>query len=97
VTALTFRNEVVHTFARITQSEAALLRFYQFSNLPLSYSAHDFVVIITSTIVIATLAAFCRRGVQRDSNPWRPCAVNRPALPRNRLDGGFSPASSNHV
>jgi lipoprotein-releasing system permease protein len=56
VTALTFRNEMVHTFARITQSEAALLRFYQFSNLPLSYSGHDFVVIITCTIVIATLA-----------------------------------------
>jgi len=56
VTALTFRNEVVHAFARITQSEAALLRFYQFANLPLSYSAHDFTVIITSAIVIATLA-----------------------------------------
>lgn len=56
VAALTFRNEVVHTFARITQSEAALLRFYQFSNLPLSYSGHDFIVIITSSVVIATLA-----------------------------------------
>lgn len=56
VTALTFRNEVVHAFARITQSEAALLRFYQFSNLPLSYSGHDFAVIITSSVVIATLA-----------------------------------------
>jgi lipoprotein-releasing system permease protein len=56
VTALTFRNEVVHAFARLTQSEAALLRFYQFSNLPLSYSVRDFVLIITSSVVIATLA-----------------------------------------
>jgi lipoprotein-releasing system permease protein len=56
VTALTFRNEVVHTFARLTQSEAALLRFYQFSNLPLSYSVRDFALIITSSVVIATLA-----------------------------------------
>jgi lipoprotein-releasing system permease protein len=56
VTALTFRNEVLHTFARLTQSEAALLRFYQFSNLPLSYSVRDFVLIITSSVVIATLA-----------------------------------------
>ncbi len=56
VTALTFRNEVVHTFARITQSEAALLRFYQFSNLPLSYSVHDFLLVVSSSIVIATLA-----------------------------------------
>ena len=54
--ALAFRNEVVHTFARLTHSEAALLRFYQFSNLPASYSAHDFVIIITSAVVIATLA-----------------------------------------
>ena len=47
---------MVHTFARLTQSEAALLRFYQFSNLPLSYSVHDFVLIVTSSVVIATLA-----------------------------------------
>ena len=56
VSALTFRNDVVHTFARLTHSQAALDRFYQFSNLPCSYSVHDFVVIITSSIVIATLA-----------------------------------------
>jgi lipoprotein-releasing system permease protein len=56
VTALTFRNEVVHTFARLTQSEAALLRFYQFSNLPLSYSVRDFALIIASSVAIATLA-----------------------------------------
>jgi len=56
VLALSFRNEIMHAFARITQSEAALLRFYQFSNLPLSYSAHDFALIIASSVVIATLA-----------------------------------------
>jgi len=56
VLALSFRNEVVHAFARITQSEAALLRFYQFANLPLSYSAHDFALVVTSSVVIATLA-----------------------------------------
>jgi lipoprotein-releasing system permease protein len=56
VVALTFRNEVVHAFARVTQSEAALLRFYQFANLPLSYSVRDFVLIVTSSVVIATLA-----------------------------------------
>ncbi|HTX64500.1 MAG TPA: ABC transporter permease [Opitutaceae bacterium] len=56
VLALAFRNEVVHAFARLTHSEAALLRFYQFSNLPASYSGRDFVIIITSAVVIATLA-----------------------------------------
>jgi len=56
VLALAFRNEVMHTFARLTHSEAALLRFYQFSNLPCSYSPRDFAIVTTSSIVIATLA-----------------------------------------
>ena len=56
VLALTFRNEVMHTFARVTNSEAALLRFYQFANLPCSYSPHDFAVVTTCSILIATLA-----------------------------------------
>ncbi len=56
VLALSFRNEIVHAFARLTQSEAALLRFYQFANLPLSYSLHDFTLIVVSSVVIATLA-----------------------------------------
>jgi lipoprotein-releasing system permease protein len=33
-----------------------LLRFYQFSNLPCSYSPHDFAIITASSIIIATLA-----------------------------------------
>jgi lipoprotein-releasing system permease protein len=56
VLALAFRNEVMHTFARVTNSEAALLRFYQFANLPCSYSPHDFVVVTTCSVLIATLA-----------------------------------------
>lgn len=56
VLALAFRNEVMHTFARLTHSEAALLRFYQFANLPCSYSPHDFAVVTASSIGIATLA-----------------------------------------
>jgi len=56
VLALSFRNEIVHAFARLTQSEAALLRFYQFANLPLAYSAHDLALIVVSSVVIATLA-----------------------------------------
>jgi lipoprotein-releasing system permease protein len=54
--ALAFRNEVMHTFAHLTHSEDALLRFYQFSNLPCSYSARDFTIVTASSIVIATLA-----------------------------------------
>ena len=56
VLALAFHNEVMHTFAHLTHSEAALLRFYQFSNLPCSYSPHDFAIVTASSILIATLA-----------------------------------------
>ena len=54
--ALAFRNEVMHTFAHLTHSEAALLRFYQFSNLPCSYSPRDFTIVTASSIIIATMA-----------------------------------------
>ncbi|RME72785.1 MAG: ABC transporter permease [Verrucomicrobia bacterium] len=54
--ALHFRNDVIHAFARLTHSEAALLRFYQFANLPAEYSAHDLTVIAVATVIISTLA-----------------------------------------
>lgn len=56
VLMLTYRNEIVHTFARWTESEAALIRFYQFVNLPVHYSAKDIVLIIVFTLLISTLA-----------------------------------------
>lgn len=56
LTALAFRDQIIAAFARLTQSEAALLRFYQFAHLPLSYSTRDFALVITCSIVMATLA-----------------------------------------
>jgi len=53
---LHYRNGIVSTFARITQSEDALRRFYQFVDLPVRYELRDFVVIVTSGIIISTLA-----------------------------------------
>ncbi|HEX9785516.1 MAG TPA: ABC transporter permease [Opitutaceae bacterium] len=53
---LHFRNDVIHAFTRMTGTEAALSRFYQFSNLPAEYSARDIVIISTLAIVISTLA-----------------------------------------
>jgi lipoprotein-releasing system permease protein len=53
---LHFRDAIVYAFTRLTQSEAALLRFYQFSHLP-SYSDPAYMVaIVICTIVISTLA-----------------------------------------
>jgi lipoprotein-releasing system permease protein len=53
---LQVRDDIVRVFTQLTQSEAALVRFYQFSHLP-SYSDPAYIVaIIVCTIVISTLA-----------------------------------------
>lgn len=54
--ALYFRNDMIRVFTQLTGSEEALVRFYQFSNLPAHLSGADFTLIIVSTIVISTLA-----------------------------------------
>ena len=54
--ALYFRNDMVRVFTQLTSSEEALERFYQFSNLPAHLSRGDLTMIVTSTIVISTLA-----------------------------------------
>ena len=53
---LSVRNEIVHFMAKITQSEAALLRFYQFTDIPVFYQTSDFIKIGVFSIFIATLA-----------------------------------------
>ncbi len=55
-TALAYRNEFVHTLAKWTETEAALVRFYQFVNLPVRYMPKDLIIIGLSAIVISTLA-----------------------------------------
>jgi len=54
--SLHFRNPIIHTFARLTHSEATLLKFYQFSDLPVHYTTSDFVTISLSALVLTTLA-----------------------------------------
>lgn len=51
---LHFRNDIVYTFAQITQSEEALKRFYQFAEIPVHYSISDFVVITSCSVLIST-------------------------------------------
>lgn len=53
---LHFRNDIVTTFARITESEDALRRFYQFAEFPVYYDSIDFAVIIFFSIAISTMA-----------------------------------------
>jgi lipoprotein-releasing system permease protein len=53
---LYFRDDIVYVFTRITQSEAALLRFYQFSHLPRNSDPAYMIAIAVCTLVISTLA-----------------------------------------
>lgn len=56
-TAIYFRNDAVHAFTRLTQSEAALQRFYMFTEIPAHVAAGDLAMIIVCSIAIALLAA----------------------------------------
>lgn len=53
---LAIRDDILRVFTKLTQSEAALVRFYQFSHLP-SHSDPTYVVaIVVLTIVVTTMA-----------------------------------------
>jgi lipoprotein-releasing system permease protein len=56
LTVLHFRNEIVYAFAKMTQSREALMRFYHFAEIPVYYDPKDFVIIISCSIIISTLA-----------------------------------------
>ncbi|HLP08779.1 MAG TPA: ABC transporter permease [Opitutaceae bacterium] len=56
-TAVHFRNDAVHAFTRLTQSEAALQRFYMFTEIPAHLVWTDLVMIVLSSIAIALVAA----------------------------------------
>jgi len=56
--ALRYRNEAVQTLARMTNSEEAFVRFYQFSEFPVQYLPGDFILTIGFTILLTTLAGF---------------------------------------
>lgn len=51
-----FRNEIVWKFAELTNSSSALLRFYQFNDIPARYEWLDFQIVTVITILICLLA-----------------------------------------
>jgi lipoprotein-releasing system permease protein len=55
-TILHFRNDIIHAFTKATGTEAALARFYQFSNLPAETSPSDVAVVGALSILVSTLA-----------------------------------------
>jgi lipoprotein-releasing system permease protein len=54
--ALHYRHGFLEVLARVSQNEAGLARFYQFSDIPASYSARDLVLVVAASLVISTLA-----------------------------------------
>ena len=51
-----YRNEIVWQFAEWTNSSSALLRFYQFNDIPARYESSDVHIVAWGTIVICLLA-----------------------------------------
>lgn len=56
-TAVWLRNDAIQLFARLTQSKAALERFYMFSVIPAHLETRDLLLVLVSSVSIATLAA----------------------------------------
>ncbi len=55
-TVVHFRNDLVAGFTRLTGSEEALARFYQFSQLPAHLSGGDLALIVSCALVVSSLA-----------------------------------------
>ena len=53
---LYLRNDIIRVFTELTASEAVLVRFYQFKELPQHTSGRDIAMVVTVSIVISTLA-----------------------------------------
>lgn len=53
---LHYRNDIIGAFTKLTGSEEALLRFYEFANLPSYLSGHDLAMIVSTAVIISTLA-----------------------------------------
>jgi lipoprotein-releasing system permease protein len=55
---LHYRNPIVWTFAEWTDSSSALLRFYQFNDIPCQFEWSDFRLVAGLTLIICLLAGF---------------------------------------
>ena len=55
-TVVHFRNDLVAGFTRLTGSQEALERFYQFSQLPAHLSGGDLALIVCSALAVSTMA-----------------------------------------
>ena len=56
VLALAFRDSIIHGLTLVFGGRDALIKFYQFANLPVHYALPDFLIIALSAITLATMA-----------------------------------------
>lgn len=56
VLIITFRNQIIGLFARITGAEDSLQQYYHFTFVPARYEVSDFLIIAISAVIISTLA-----------------------------------------
>lgn len=56
LTFLYFRNPILHTIAGWTGSTETLIQFYQFYDLPMSYSISDALIIGGAAVILATIS-----------------------------------------
>lgn len=56
LTTLHFRDDIIAGFTRLTASQEALTRFYQFSRLPSFTTTADLTLIVSLAVVISTMA-----------------------------------------
>lgn len=54
--ALHYRHGILQLLTRLSQSEAALARFREFGDIPASHAGRDVLLVVVSSLVIATLA-----------------------------------------
>lgn len=54
--ALHYRHGLLHVLAAVSQQEAALARFYQFSRIPANYAVRDLVLVVAASLLISTVA-----------------------------------------
>jgi len=53
---LHYRNDIIHAFARLTNSEQVLVQFYQFAQFPVDYAVADFVRVSLAAVILSLLA-----------------------------------------
>lgn len=55
---LHFRDPIIDLLSGMTGTKDTLIKFYQFSHLPVHYSTSDFVIVTVATLILSTLAGF---------------------------------------